>query len=32
MVGRFPYERMPTRKIFAVIQKNIRMVAIETRI
>src|SRR5215212_9209662 len=32
MVGRFPYERMPTRKIFAVAQKKTRMVTSDTPI
>src|SRR6266540_821352 len=32
MVGRFPYERMPTRKIFAVAQKKAAIVAMEMRI
>src|SRR2546430_839177 len=32
IVGRFPYERMPTRKIFAVAQKKTKMVAMETAI
>src|SRR5689334_20680891 len=32
MVGRLPYERMPTRKIFAVTQKNTTIVAIATTI
>src|SRR5829696_3205021 len=32
MVGRLPYERMPTRKIFAVTQKKTRIVAIDTEI
>src|SRR5258708_11011131 len=31
IVGRLPYERMPTRKIFAVAQKNPATVAMETR-
>src|SRR4029079_16415583 len=30
IVGRFPYDRMPTRKIFAVIQKKTEIVTIET--
>src|SRR5437899_2722307 len=32
MVGRFPYERMPTRKTFAVAQKKTKMVTSETTI
>src|SRR6266545_2779967 len=32
IVGRLPYERMPTRKIFAVTQKNTQIVAMETAI
>src|SRR5947209_7654939 len=32
MVGRFPYERMPTRKIFAVAQKKAKIVAMEMAI
>src|SRR4051794_41049712 len=31
-VGRFPYDRMPTLKIFAVIQKKRAMVTIDTPI
>src|SRR5712691_6242683 len=31
-VGRLPYERIPTRKIFAVAQKKAAIVAMETRI
>jgi hypothetical protein len=30
MVGRFPYDRIPTRKTFAVAQKNTAMVTSET--
>src|SRR5438552_4586037 len=32
IVGRLPYERMPTRKIFAVAQKKAAIVTRETRI
>ena len=31
-MGRFPYDRIPTRKIFAVNQKNTAIVASETAI
>src|SRR5688572_6600040 len=32
IVGRLPYDRIPTRKIFAVAQKNTAIVAMEIRI